>query len=168
MACTCFPAVVGVAAEWARTTRCGLTQTEGMLAVDGACALVDGVHHAPPIKLADCVVSPNSPADCAFAAPAGGLLQLFRQALEHSICFLMDLPGLRPVPPVRALVVGWGSCLADVTDLTNLQLAISTAVSAAGGAQTHASMLECFSAAVGWKSCPVDLCRVNADVRHVP
>ena len=66
---------------------------------------------------------------------AEGLLQLFRRALECSICFLMDLPGLRPVPPVRVLVVGWGACMADVTDLTNLQLAISTAVAAAGGAQ---------------------------------
>ena len=58
----------------------------------------------------------------------------------------MDLPGLRPVPPVRVLVVGWGSCLADVTDLTNLQLAISTAVAAAGGA--HAD-LELVSDTVG-------------------
>ena len=46
----------------------------------------------------------------------------------------MDLPGLRPLPPVRVLAVGWGACLTDITDMTNLQLAISTAVAATGGA----------------------------------
>ncbi len=87
-------------------------------------------------------VSTGSPGQCwrsltTAAAPRGadGLLQLFRAALECSICFLMDLPGLRPVPPVRVLVVGWGACMAHVTDLTNLQLAISAAVAAAGGAR---------------------------------
>ena len=68
---------------------------------------------------------------------AEGLLQLFRQSLEHSLYFLMDLPGLKPLPPVRVLAVGWGSCLTDVTDLTNLQLAISSAVAAIGGALTY-------------------------------
>ena len=84
-------------------------------------------------------------------ACAVGLLQLFRLALEHSICFLMDLPGLRPTPPVRALVVGWGSCLADVTDLTNLQLAISTAVAAAGGAPSHVLLQSVSNMLLGWR-----------------
>ena len=88
------------------------------------------------------------PLSCRCTLRADGLLQLFRRALECSICFLMDLPGLRPVPPVRVLVVGWGACMAHVTDLTNLQLAISTAVAAAGGARWYCLTLSSFLLAV--------------------